>query len=572
MNKSSSKKNNFIFQAGLLAAAGIIVKIIGILYRAPLVMIIGDEGNGYYNTAYNIYTIILMISTYSIPAAISKVMAAKLGLNEYRNAFRLFIGALVYVLVMGLAGCSVCFFFADSLVGPSSAQVLKYFAPTIFFSGFLGTFRGFFQAQHTMVYTSVSQIIEQIFNAAVSIGAALIFTRSLRGLDETVIAIGGAKGSALGTGAGVVSALVFMLVIYLIKRKGIKDKVKNDPTENILKPTEVAGMIFGMVTPVLLSTCIYNLSSVTNLKLYQELSMAFKGYTEKMATYGYGLFSGKSTQIVNIPIALAAAMSSAIIPAVSRTHERGEYEEGRQKIAMATKATMLIAIPCAFGLFALARSITVILYPQPDTVEMVASMIRVLSVTVIFYCLSTLSNGILQGTGHVHIPVINAAVALLAQSVVATLLILFTNLDLYAICISTIVYSGLMCVLNGHALKKKCGYKQEYIRTFILPITASLWMGILAFLTNKVITWVFRLFDPSVGTGLWGMRNAISLIICVIVSVLFYAVLILHYGVATKEELLAMPKGGTIVKICVKLHLLKDEDIITRRRKGRNKD
>ena len=152
-SKNNNTSSNFIKQAGILAMAGIIVRIIGILYRSPLVAIIGDKGNGYYNTAYVIYTIILLVSSYSIPSAISKVIAARLALGEHKNAHRLFIASFIYVTIMGTIGSLVCYFFADKLVGPGAAQVLRVFAPTIFLSGFLGTFRGYFQAYHTMVYT-----------------------------------------------------------------------------------------------------------------------------------------------------------------------------------------------------------------------------------------------------------------------------------------------------------------------------------------------------------------------------------------------------------------------------------
>ena len=155
-NKKETK-NNFIMQAGILATAGIIVRLIGILYRSPIVLIIGDEGNGYYNTAYNIYTIILLVSSYSIPSAISKVIAARLGTGQYRNAHRLFTGSLVYVIIVGSIASLFCFTCADRLVGHNSAMVLRVFSPTIFFSGLLGCLRGYFQAHKSMVETSVSQ-------------------------------------------------------------------------------------------------------------------------------------------------------------------------------------------------------------------------------------------------------------------------------------------------------------------------------------------------------------------------------------------------------------------------------
>ena len=168
----SRDKNNYLKQAGILAAAGIICRIIGILYRSPLTSIIGDEGNGYYTSAYNIYTIILLLSSYSIPSAVSKIIASKLALKEYRNAHRIFHCALIYVCAIGGAASIFTFFGAGLFLEGEAAVVLKVFAPTIFLSGFVGVLRGYFQAHGSMVQTSFSQIAEQILNAVISILAA----------------------------------------------------------------------------------------------------------------------------------------------------------------------------------------------------------------------------------------------------------------------------------------------------------------------------------------------------------------------------------------------------------------
>ena len=138
------RSESFIVQAGILAGAGIIVRIIGILYRSPLTSIIGDEGNGYYGTAYNIYTIILLLASYSIPSAISKVIAQRLALNEYRNAHRIFQCAFIYVIVVGGAASILTYIFAGVLVDENAVSVLRIFTPTIFFSGILGVFRGYY--------------------------------------------------------------------------------------------------------------------------------------------------------------------------------------------------------------------------------------------------------------------------------------------------------------------------------------------------------------------------------------------------------------------------------------------
>ena len=186
------KSDGFIMQAGILAMAGIICRIIGILYRSPLAAIIGDEGNGYYGSAYNIYTIILLISSYSIPAAISKVIAGKLALKEYKNAQRIFYCAFIYVIVVGGCASLFAFFGAGFLVEQNAVMVLRVFSPTIFVSGLLGVLRGYFQAHKTMVQTSVSQILEQILNAIISIMAAYLLKQLVIDRDPSTQAVYGA--------------------------------------------------------------------------------------------------------------------------------------------------------------------------------------------------------------------------------------------------------------------------------------------------------------------------------------------------------------------------------------------
>ncbi len=543
-------------QAGILAAAGIIVRIIGILYRSPLVAIIGDEGNGYYNTAYVIYTIILLVSSYSIPSAISKVIAARLALKEYENAHRLFIGSIIYVVIVGGIASIVCFVGAQWFVGKNSAMVLRVFAPTIFFSGLLGTLRGYFQAHRTMVQTSLSQIIEQILNAIVSILAAFLLMRFVAYMDTTTQAIYGAIGSALGTGSGVVIALIFMVCIYLLNRKMIHRRINSDKTKELLSYKEVGKIIVLMVTPVVLSTCIYNLSTASNLKIYQEIMQTVFKLTEKEATTSYGLFSGKAMQIVNIPIALAAAMSAAIIPTIASTYERKEYKDTNRRIAKAIKVTMLISIPSAVGLFALAKPVTMLLYPQRASLESVSLLIQVLSITVVFYGLSTLSNAILQGTGNVNIPVINAAISLVIQAGLLVVLLLYTDLNLYALCFATITYSFMMCILNGIAVKRKLNYKQEIMKTFILPLVSSFWMGLAAFFTNYGLNELFRLIYQDSNMEISGVINAVCVIISIMIAAFVYFFVLIKIGAISKKELLGMPKGTFILRICLKLHLM----------------
>ncbi len=537
------KGNGFVMQAGILAAAGIICKIIGILYRSPLAHVIGDEGNGYYSSAYEIYTIILLVSSYSIPSAISKVIAQRLALREYRNAQRIFRCALVYVVVVGGAASLLTFFGAGILVGGNSVPVLRIFAPTIFFSGLLGVLRGYCQAHGTMLPTSFSQILEQILNAAVSILAAFLLMKAVAGMDDTTQAVYGAAGSAIGTGSGVIIALVFMIFVMLLNRKFINGQIRKDRKSKRLSDGEVYQIIITMVTPIILSTFIYNCNTSLNQTIYTRIMEYIKGMSEAEAYTQYGLLSGKAKQIVNIPIALASAMSTAIIPGVAKSYARRDIRETNQKIGTAIKTTMLISIPSAMGLVVLGKPVVLLLYPQKASVDTVSGLLAGLAASVVFYGLSTISNGVLQGIGKVNLPVINAAVALLIQTAVLVPLLLYTQLGLYAMVAATVLYALLMCILNGYSVRRELGYRQEIIRTWCIPFWASVIMGGAAFGSYHGL---YRLLPV----------NVVCLAAALLVAVLVYFVLVIKMGAVDEKELRAFPKGAFFVRTAKKCHLL----------------
>lgn len=542
MNQKSSR-DGFVMQAGILAMAGIIVRIIGILYRSPLTGIIGDEGNGYYSTAYNVYTIVLLISSYSIPSAISKVIAQRLAVKEYRNAHKIFHCAFLYVIVVGGIASLFTYFGAGLLVEDNSVLVLKVFAPTIFLSGLLGVLRGYFQAHRTMLQTSVSQIIEQILNAVVSLLAAYLLMQTVAGESHTTQAIFGAVGSALGTGSGVLIALVFMYFVYRLNRDLIMKRVARDRRHEELSYGQIFRIIFSMVTPFILSTFIYNFSTTLNQTIYTKIMKYHMHMSEPEIAVNYGIFAGKAVVISNIPIALASAMSSAMIPSISASYAQGDLKKTRNQIRTAIQTTMLISIPCAFGMFALAEPVTRLLFPQKDSLMLASALLRAVSVSIVFYALSTLTNAVLQGIGKVNIPVINAAVALVLQTAVLVPLLFFTRLSLYALAVAMIVYSFLMCLFNNLAVRKALGYKQEILKTFVLPALSSAVMGVFAYYIYKGIYAVSH-------------SNIVALVPAVVFGAVLYFVLVIRSGSVTKEELLHLPKGMLLVRLSQKLHLL----------------
>ncbi|MDE6845994.1 MAG: polysaccharide biosynthesis protein [Lachnospiraceae bacterium] len=540
------KKNNFVLQAGILAAAGMIVKVISLIYRSPLLSIIGLEGNGYYSTAINIYTIILLISSYSIPSAISKVIAQKLAFKEYRNAQRVFRCALIYVLVVGGIAALITFVAAPVFMSTSvnSIVALRVLAPTIFFSGFLGVFRGYFQAHGSMMHTSLSQILEQIMNAVVSIGAAYLLIGMVANESETTQAIYGSAGSALGTGAGVVTALLFMFGMYMLNRKMINRRAEHDRRSKVDSYGEIFKMIFTIVTPFILSTFIYNCSTVVNMSIYYDVLIEYKKFDSIAVHIDYGIFSTQAISVVNIPIAIASAMSSATIPGVSTTFVRKEYKKTKEQVSKAIRMTMLIAIPASVGLLLLAKPIMYFIFPQKDSLDQASGLLAALAVTVILYCLSTLTNAVLQGIGKVNTPVIHSAIALVLQAAGLILLLWFTDLNLYALACANIIYSFVMCILNQISVRKHLGYRQEVVRTFIIPFIASLVMGAAAY---GIYHGLYMLLPVS----------RVALLIAIGIGAMIYFALILLMGGVTEKELRSFPKGTMLIHFAKKLHLLK---------------
>lgn len=541
----SNRRQSLVVQAGILAVAGIVVRIIGLLYNTPLVLIIGDEGFGYYDSAYAAYSIVLLISSYSIPSAVSKLMAQKLARREYRNAYRIFKCTLIYVVAVGLVASLFVFFGAGLLVKMDSAILpLKILAPTIFFSGILGAFRGFFQAQRSMVQTSISQIVEQIFNAGFSVWMAYVLTQAALGQDHSTVASYGAAGSTIGTGVGVLAGLGFMLLVYFYNRKYIISRVESDTRSEIMPYGEILKTIFLVVTPFILSTGIYNVNTFLDKYIYQWIMLGDKGIEEASVAFELSAFA-KATKISTIPIALASAMAATLIPRLSGLFATENHEEARRQIGRGIKVTMFIAIPAAVGIGVLCKPVIQAIFPQKASLDLASGMLIILAVTVILYGLSTLTQAVLQSSGHMNIPIINSAVALVIH---AGLMILFMKLlpptaAIYIYGAATVLYSLILCILNGLSVRKYIGFRQEWDKTFLRPLLCSLVMGAVA-------------FGVYYGLMAWTKLLYLSLLAAVILGAIVYFVMAVKWRCVEEDELASMPKGGLLVRICRKLRLI----------------
>ena len=476
------KKSNFIVQGGILAMAGILSRIIGIARRFPMQHIIGDKGNGYYSVAYEIYSIMLIISCYSLPLAVSKVVSSKMSKRQYKSAERAFQCAMFFAVAAGGITFVVCellgdFFAAEVMEEPMSALALKVLGPALLLVSVMGVFRGYFQGLGTMMPTAVSQILEQIFVLVGSIvGASVLYNYGdkVGALlhNEDFAPAYGAAGASIGPVIGAVIGLLFLIFVFAAYRKGAKKRAR-DASSKVDSYPQILSMILLTIFPVLLSTTVYNISGVIDIKIFGSVMIA-KGF-EDVKTDIWGVYSGKYKVLVNVPIALANAMCSSIVPMLTQLMVREEYGRAKEKVGQAMRFTMIVAIPSAVGLSVLARPIVSMLFK--GEVDMAVNMLHIGSVSVVFYTMSTLTNGVLQGINKMKIPVCNAAISLVIH-VALLYAMLQMNMGINAVVYAYILFAVVVSVLNAVAIRKYLRYKQEVARTFVIPAIASAVMGI----------------------------------------------------------------------------------------------
>ena len=320
----TKKSNDFIAQGSILAIASILVRIIGMIYRIPMTGIIGDEGNSLYSYAYSIYTILLLLSSYSLPLAVSKMVSARIATGKWKETMRVLIVSLIYAFVFGTAFALITYFLADFfcatvMKSPMAAIPLKWMAPTVFVVAFLGVLRGFFQGMQTTIPTAISQIIEQIVNAAVSVGMAAILVQygveiAVERNQASYGPAWGAAGGTIGTGAGALFALIFCTILFIGFSKHLKNYVKRDKhTKNLESYSSLTRILFLTAVPVILSTASYNCVDIIDNAVFNHY-MNRAGYTFTEYNSIWGDYNSAYLLIVHLPVALASAVGAALVP------------------------------------------------------------------------------------------------------------------------------------------------------------------------------------------------------------------------------------------------------------------
>lgn len=541
--QDGSSAENFLVQGSILAAAGIIVRLIGLFYKVPMTRFLGDDGIGYYNTAFDIYNIGLILSSYSLPLAISKLIAARRIRGQYQDSHRVFVcgmgfgilagGLMTLILILGADWIATTIFSM-----PGVALPLRVLAPTILVFSIMGVMRGYFQGYGSMIPTSISQIIEQIVNAVISVLASYTFLIWFAQRENP--ASYGAAGGTLGTLCGAIASLIFLSVLMFRQRKARAEMYRQPqsiPAESVKR---VSIALFLTLTPIILSQFVYQLSGTVDSSLFGQI-MERHGLLEEARASLLGVYGGKYRMLTNVPVAIASALGTSLIPSIVASKAQGRSGEVHEKIQLNVKFNMLIAIPCAVGMGVLARPIMLLIFR--DGTPLAASLLALGSPAVIFFALSTVTNAVLQGIDLMQKSVTHSAISLILHIALVYVMLEYLDWGVYGLVVGNVTFALVVCILNWIAIGKALHYRQETKTTFLLPLAAATIMG--------AATW-------AVYHGVFALvhSNKLSLLVSVPVAMVIYGALIFMFRAVSEEELLHMPLGRTLWKVCKRVHLM----------------
>ncbi len=529
---SAEKKQNFLQGTALLAMATAIVKVIGALYKIPLNAIIGEQGFGYFNTAYEIYNVLLMISTAGLPVAMSRMISQASSLGHNRQVRRVFATARGIFLGLGIVGTLLMTVFCRQLAQfqnqPDAWAAIGCLGPCVLLICIMSTFRGFFQGQSNMLPTSVSQVIEAVVKLVVGMVAALGI---LKLTDSIPLAAGGA---ILGVTA---SCLVSSVYLYFCFRKRYKLLPETDEAVTSYKDTAKGLLIIAI--PITLGSAGLQLLTMLETKIYMGQLLGH-GWTQAEADTMRGIY-GMTQTIFNMPCAFITPITISIIPAITGQITLGNHGEAKATEESAARITGLISMPCAFGLALLSEPVTALIGNYSgENLELAGKLMAILGICVAFNAIVLVTTAIMQAHGHVNRPVINMLIGGVLK--LAAIYILTGNkaVGIVGTPIGTLICYVAIAALNLLSIRSLLKNPPAIVKNLLRSFLSAALMGLFVFASLMALRYL----------------NVTSrLILCggpIAVGVLIYLIAVVKFKAITRSDCLLLPKGERIAKI---LHL-----------------
>ncbi len=536
----ANKKTTFIKGAAILAAAGLICKLIGVFFRIFAVRIIGEQGMFYYELVYPTYSWLLIISSSGIPTAISRMVAERAAVGNHDGARRVFRRSLLLLLLIGAVTSALMFFGADWLGGTvlNGGEGAKYsmmaLAPALLFVSLMCAYRGYLQGLQRMTGTSVSQFAQQIFKLIFGLFFAYYLFKRFENTEIQYAA--GAAGLLLGVTASEILSLIVIIVFYLCTRKQYAALIADpNPKEPVLGP------LLAIAIPITLGASILPIANFLDSVMIKRL-LEGAGFTAAEAELKYTSLCLYVRSVINLPATLTVGISMSVVPAISTARVRKDHDGVQNLSLLSLKISMAIGMPCAVGLSILAGPIIKLLYSRitPEAYAIAVPLMHVAAFTVIFISLVQTATGALQGAGKHRLPMWFLLIGGLTKIAVNFIFIPMKEINILGAVFSNLACYGIAGILDTVALLKVTKAKLNVLDTFIKPAFVSAVMGCVA--------WAVHLLLTKIGLFESGMLSVIPTIVAIAAAVIVYLMLTVRFGMFTKEELAYIPGGRKLAR------------------------
>jgi stage V sporulation protein B len=530
-------KKTFLSGAAILSAAGLVVQVMGAVFRIPLANIIGDVGMGYYQTAYPVYIFLLVFSTNGAPAAISKMTSERIAAGRGAEAHRVFRLAFAVMLVFGLAAAGGLALIAAPLAnfvksGGSYFSLLAI-APSLLFVPLMSVFRGYFQGMQEMRPTAVSQIVEQAVRVAVGLSLAVFLVR-----DSLELA---SAGACFGASVGPLAGILLLLVVYARRNRRKGEALPGDSGDKGESAGSILKTLVALIVPTTIGISILPVMNVVDM-LICRIRLIDAGFGGLEAEGLYGLMTGFASPIINIPMAMALSIAMSMVPAIAAARGVGDTVFMDANIRMGLRTAMIIGAPCSFGLIILAGPILRLIYPAQPIALDAAPCLAILGAGVVFLCVAQAMAGILQGLGRASLPVVSLLAGVAVKFALTYALTAMPALNINGAAIGSTAGYAAVGFLNLVLVKRTAGIRFDVLLSVGKPLAAGLLM---CAVTAAVYFACMRFTSGSI---------AVLAAICAAGA--SYVIAILKSGAILPGEIELLPKGGHIAAVLKKLRLL----------------
>lgn len=528
-------KKTFVGGAALLGVAGLLSKILGACFRIPLANIIGDDGMGYYQTAYPIYIALLTIATTGIPTAISRMVAERRARGKYRESFRIYRYSLLLMACIGLFTGLVMFLFAHQICNyisePNAVWCMYSLAPALVVCPVISSIRGYFQGQQNMVPTAVSQVVEQIFRVSTGFVLAMVFLK--KGLEYA--AAGATSGASIGGGL----ALLYTAIAFWRKKPALMAEFEPDTGEPKLPAGKIFRELLSIAVPITLGALIMPIINTMDTVVVKTRLISI-GYDQVTARSLFGQLSGMASPIINMPDAVTAAVCMSLVPVIADAKLRGDTDFVKQNTQLSVRYASLVGMPCAVGIFALAQPIMLLLYPlQKEAAINAASCLAAYAPGIALLAIHQALSGVLQGIGKQSIPVRNLFIGAVVKLIATYILCGIPSINVTGAAYGTVITYTISALLNYLSAKKYTGVKLDFMLCIVKPLFASVVTGACAWGVHKLLM-------PAIGNGL-------ATLVSIGVAVIIYVAVVFLTKTITAEELKGIKKLEKLVKILDKV-------------------